>query len=79
MNLVYLYSSSTRLTKFIVNSRKCSALEARESASQSLLGDAYLEKNDLQNAEEKYLAATRWQARQRRGVVWSRADLASER
>ncbi len=44
-----------------------------------MLGDAYLAKKVLPQAEENYLTGARRTARQCRRVVWSRADLALER
>jgi len=57
MNLVYLYQLKHAPDKVIVQLKEVLALEPENTQAKVMLGDAYLEKNDLQNAEENYLAA----------------------
>ena len=57
MNLVYLYQLKHAPDKAIVQLKEVLAVEPENVAAKVMLGDAYLEKNDLQNAEENYLAA----------------------
>jgi Flp pilus assembly protein TadD len=57
MNLVYLYQLKHAPDKAIVQLKEVLAVEPENVAAKVMLGDAHLEKNDLQNAEENYLAA----------------------
>src|SRR6185369_110665 len=57
MNLVYLYLLERAPDKAIPQLNEVLALEPENLAAKVLLGDAYLAKNDLQKAEENYLAA----------------------
>ena len=57
MNLVYLYVLKHAPAKAIPQLNEVLALEPANVEAQVLLGDAYLETNDLQKAEENYLAA----------------------
>ena len=57
MNLVFLYQLKHAPDKAIVQLKEVLAVEPENVAAKVMLGDAYLEKNDLQNAEENYLAA----------------------
>lgn len=57
MNLVYLYQLKRAPEKAIVQLKEVLALEPENLAAKVMLGDAYLARNDLQNAEENYLAA----------------------
>jgi len=57
MNLVYLYQLKHAPDKAIVQLKEVLAVEPENVAAKVMLGDAYLEKKDLQNAEENYLAA----------------------
>ena len=56
MNLVYLYQLKRAPDKAIAQLNEVVALEPENRDARVLLGDAYLEKNDLQKAEENYLA-----------------------
>ena len=57
LNLVYLYLLKRAPDKAIVQLNEVVALEPANIEARVLLGDAYLAKNDLQKAEENYLAA----------------------
>jgi Tfp pilus assembly protein PilF len=57
MNLVYLYLLKRAPDKAIPQLNEVLALEPENLGAKVLLGDAYLAKNDLQKAEENYLAA----------------------
>jgi len=57
MNLVYLYLLKRAPDKAIPQLSEVLALEPENLDAKVLLGDAYLAKNDLQKAEENYLAA----------------------
>jgi Tfp pilus assembly protein PilF len=57
MNLVYLYLLKRAPDKAIPQLNEVLALEPENIGARVILGDAYLEKNDLQKAEENYLAA----------------------
>lgn len=57
MNLVYLYLLKGAPDKAIPQLNEVLALEPENLDAKVLLGDAYLAKNDLQKAEETYLAA----------------------
>ena len=57
MNLVYLYLLKRAPDKAIAQLNEVIALEPENLQAKVLLGDAYLAKNDLQKAEENYLAA----------------------
>jgi Tfp pilus assembly protein PilF len=57
MNLVYLYQLKRAPDKAILQLKEVLALEPENLEAKVMLGDAYLAKNDLQNAEENYLAA----------------------
>jgi Tfp pilus assembly protein PilF len=57
MNLVYLYQLKRTPDKAILQLKEVLALESENLEAKVMLGDAYLAKNDLQNAEENYLAA----------------------
>ncbi len=57
MNLVYLYLLKRAPDKAITQLSEVLALEPENLDAKVLLGDAYLAKNDLQKAEENYLAA----------------------
>jgi len=57
MNLVYLYLLKPAPDKAIAQLSEVLTLEPENLEAKVLLGDAYLAKNDLQKAEENYLAA----------------------
>lgn len=57
MNLVYLYLLKRAPDKAITQLTEVIALEPGNVEARVILGDAYLAKNDLQKAEENYLAA----------------------
>jgi len=57
MNLVYLYLLKRAPDEAIGQLSEVLALEPENLDAKVLLGDAYLAKNDLQKAEENYLAA----------------------
>ncbi len=57
MNLVYLYLLKHEPDKAIPQLNEVIALEPENRGARVVLGDAYLEKNDLQKAEESYLSA----------------------
>jgi tetratricopeptide (TPR) repeat protein len=57
MNLVYLYLMKRAPDKAILQLNEVLALEPENVEAKVLLGDAYLASNDLQKAEENYLAA----------------------
>jgi len=57
MNLVYLYLLKRTPDKAILQLNEVLALEPDNVEARVVLGDAYLAKNDLQKAEENYLAA----------------------
>jgi tetratricopeptide (TPR) repeat protein len=57
MNLVYLYLLNRAPEKAIPQLNEVLALEPGNLDARVILGDAYLAKNDLQKAEENYLAA----------------------
>lgn len=57
MNLVYLYQLKRAPDKAIAQLNEVVALEPQNLEARVVLGDAYLAKNDLQKAEENYLAA----------------------
>jgi len=57
MNLVYLYQLKRAPDKAIVQLKEVLAVEPDNTQAKVMLGDAYLAKNDLQNAEANYLAA----------------------
>jgi len=57
MNLVYLYQLKRAPDKAIAQLNEVVALEPDNLEAKVILGDAYLAKNDLQKAEENYLAA----------------------
>jgi len=57
MNLAYLYLLKRAPDKAIVQLNEAVALEPDNADARVTLGDAYLAKNDLQKAEENYLAA----------------------
>jgi len=57
MNLVYLYQLKRAPDKAILQLKEVLTLEPDNVEAKVILGDAYLAKNDLQNAEENYLAA----------------------
>jgi tetratricopeptide (TPR) repeat protein len=57
MNLVYLYMLKRAPDKAILQLNEVIALEPENPEVKVTLGDAYLAKNDLQKAEEHYLAA----------------------
>jgi Flp pilus assembly protein TadD len=57
MNLVYLYLLKRTPDKAIAQLNEVLALEPQNLEARVVLGDAYLAKNDLQRAEENYLAA----------------------
>ena len=57
MNLVYLYLIKRAPDKAIPQLNEVLALEPENVEAKVILGDAYLAKNDLQKAEENYLAA----------------------
>jgi len=57
MNLVYLYLLKRAPDKAIAQLTEVLTLEPENLDAKVLLGDAYLAKNDLQKAEENYLAA----------------------
>ena len=57
MNLVYLYQLKRAPDKAILQLKEVLALEPENFEAKVMLGDAYLAKNDLENAEENYLAA----------------------
>ena len=57
MNLVYLYLLKRAPDKAIVQLTEVVTLEPANVEAKVMLGDAYLAKNDLQKAEENYLAA----------------------
>src|SRR5689334_7639270 len=57
MNLVYLYLLKRAPDKAIPPLNEVLALEPGNLEARVILGDAYLAKNDLQKAEENYLAA----------------------
>jgi len=57
MNLVYLYLLKHAPDKAIAQLNEVVALEPQNLEARVVLGDAYLAKNDLQKAEENYLAA----------------------
>src|SRR3569832_2329902 len=56
MNLVYLYQLKSAPDKAIAQLNEVVTLEPENREARVLLGDAYLAKNDLQKAEENYLA-----------------------
>jgi len=57
MNLVYLYLLRRTPDKAIVQLQEVVALEPGNVDAKVMLGDTYLAKNNLQKAEENYLAA----------------------
>lgn len=57
MNLVYVYLLKRAPDKAIVQLNEVITLEPENLDAKVMLGDAYLAKNDLQKAEETYLAA----------------------
>ncbi|HSE16402.1 MAG TPA: tetratricopeptide repeat protein [Pyrinomonadaceae bacterium] len=57
MNLVYLYQLKRAPDKAILQLKEVLAIEPENLDAKVMLGDAYLAKNDLQKAEENYLAA----------------------
>lgn len=57
MNLVYLYLLKRAPDKAISQLNEVLALEPENAEAKVILGDTYLEKNDLQKAEENYLSA----------------------
>lgn len=57
MNLVYLYLLKRTPDKAIAQLNEVLALEPENLDARVMLGDAYLASNDLQKAEENYLAA----------------------
>lgn len=57
MNLVYLYLLKRTPDKAIVQLEEVVALEPENVEAKVMLGDTYLTKNNLQKAEENYLAA----------------------
>jgi Flp pilus assembly protein TadD len=57
MNLVYLYLLKRAPDKAIVQLEEVVALEPENVEAKVMLGDTYLTKNNLQKAEENYLAA----------------------
>ena len=57
MNLVYLYLLKRAPDKAIVQLNEVVAFEPANVEARAILGDVYLAKNDLQKAEENYLAA----------------------
>ena len=57
INLVYLYLLKRAPDKAIPQLNEVLALEPENLEAKVLLGDAYLAQNDLQKAEENYLAA----------------------
>lgn len=57
MNLVYLYLLKRAPDKAIVQLDEVVALEPENVEAKVMLGDTYLTKNNLQKAEENYLAA----------------------
>jgi Tfp pilus assembly protein PilF len=57
MNLIYLYLLKRAPDKAIPQLNEVLALEPENREAKVLLGDAYLAKNDLQKAEDNYLAA----------------------
>jgi Flp pilus assembly protein TadD len=57
MNLVYLYQLKRAPDKAIAQLNEVVALEPENREARVVLGDVYLSKNDLQKAEENYLAA----------------------
>lgn len=57
MNLVYLYFLKRAPDKAIAQLNEVLAVEPDNLDAKVLLGDAYLAKNDLQKAEDSYLAA----------------------
>jgi tetratricopeptide (TPR) repeat protein len=57
MNLVYLYMIKRVPDKAILQLNEVLALEPENVEAKVILGDAYLAKNDLQKAEDNYLAA----------------------
>jgi Flp pilus assembly protein TadD len=57
MNLVYLYLLKRAPDKALTQLNEVLALEPENLEAKVLLGDAYLAQNDLQKAEENYLAA----------------------
>jgi Flp pilus assembly protein TadD len=57
MNLVYLYQLKREPDKAILQLKEVLAVEPDNPELLVMLGDAYLAKNDQQNAEENYLAA----------------------
>lgn len=57
MNLVYLYLLKRAPEKAISQLNEVLILEPENAEARVMLGDAYLAKNDLQKAEENYLAA----------------------
>jgi len=57
MNLVYLYLLKRAPDKAILQLNEVLALEPENVEARVILGDAYLAQNDLQKAEENYLAA----------------------
>ena len=57
MNLVYLYLIKRAPDKAIPQLNEVLTLEPENVEAKVILGDAYLAKNDLQKAEENYLAA----------------------
>ena len=57
MNLVYLYLLKRTPDKAIVQLEEVLALEPQNIEARVILGDTYLTKNNLQKAEENYLAA----------------------
>jgi Flp pilus assembly protein TadD len=57
MNLVYLYMLKRAPEKAILQLNEVLAVEPDNLEAKVILGDAYLAKNDLQKAEENYLAA----------------------
>ena len=57
MNLVYLYLLKRTPDKAVVQLEEVVALEPENVEAKVILGDTYLTKNNLQKAEENYLAA----------------------
>jgi len=57
MNLAYLYLLKRAPDKAITQLQEVLALEPENAEALVMLGDIYLEKNDLQKAEENYLPA----------------------